>query len=369
MKKVFIIFSGYNQRAVVAFIRTLAAQKADFAVIAASKEDPIFDSAYSDRVLDVRRSRELAVDDVLRSIRKVKSKLNAGSCVISPSTEALNRFMISNRGILEKNGCEVPLVGKKLYEIISDKYLFTGVCGKNGITVPGEYRTPEEAKLPFVAKPKKYFSGNGGVYEPVLVFTAAQRDDFLRKYDPGHFYFQEYIEGKSIYLLYYFSKGGKVYKYSQENLVQQPGGKSIVAAISSAWHNGPESRKYERLFRKLGFHGLVMVEVRKRGNKFYMIEANPRFWGPSQLFVDAGADFFGVFLKDLGIRTEGVNFRGKAGVKYFWLGGMSGKKCVYYGERGRRVTENMRAWSAKDIYNRADTAGIFKKETKSGCRP
>jgi predicted ATP-grasp superfamily ATP-dependent carboligase len=364
MKKCFIIFSGYNQRAVFAFIRTLAAEKADFAVIAASKEDPIFDSAYADRVQDVRRSRELTTDNVLRSIRKIKNKMKAEACIIAPSTEALNRFLISNRVILEKNGCEVPLAGKKIYETISDKYIFSGVCGENGITVPGEYRTLEEAKLPFAAKPKKYFSDTGGVYDPVLVFTAAQKDDFLRKHDPGHFYYQEYIEGKSIYLLYYFSKSGKIYKYSQENLAQQPCGKSIVAAVSSAWHRNPESRKYERLFRKLGFYGLVMVEVRKRGNKFFMIEANPRFWGPSQLFVDAGANFFKTFLEDQGVIKSTDGFHGKAGIKYFWLGGMSGKKCVFYGERGRKVPKNMRDWTARDVYNREDTALIFKKETK-----
>ena len=32
-----------------------------------------------------------------------------------------------------------------------------------------------------------------------------------------------------------------------------------------------------------------------------MIEANPRFWGPSQLFVDAGFNLFESFLFDYNI--------------------------------------------------------------------
>jgi hypothetical protein len=36
-----------------------------------------------------------------------------------------------------------------------------------------------------------------------------------------------------------------------------------------------------------GFYGLVMIEVKEYDNQFYMIEANPRLWGPSQLILDA----------------------------------------------------------------------------------
>ena len=31
---------------------------------------------------------------------------------------------------------------------------------------------------------------------------------------------------------------------------------------------------------------VVMIEIRINKENYYMIEANPRFWGPSQLFVD-----------------------------------------------------------------------------------
>ena len=32
-----------------------------------------------------------------------------------------------------------------------------------------------------------------------------------------------------------------------------------------------------------------------------MIEANPRFWGPSQFYHDCGIEFFELFLKDYDI--------------------------------------------------------------------
>jgi hypothetical protein len=371
MKKGFIIFSGYNQRAVITFLRTLAREKIEFGIIASSTSDPIFDTAYAGRVFDIRRGPELTVKLVIESMKKVRKKIMADSCVIAPSTEALNRFLLENRGIIEKNGFDIPLVGKKLYGAISDKLAFTLLCRKNRIAVPGGYPALKAAKLPFAAKPKKYFSAGGKIYEPVLVLDKTERENFEKKYRASDFYFQEYVEGKSIYLLYYFSKDGRVYKYSQENLAQQPFGKSIIAAKSSAWHNTAESFKYERLFKKLGFTGLVMVEVRKRGNKFYMIEANPRFWGPSQLFVDAGINLFEPFIYDLGMKKEEPRFGRQKNARYFWYGGMkaarnTGKDCIFYGGRGKMLPGDISGWISKDIYNRADTAGIFKKETLTG---
>ena len=52
-----------------------------------------------------------------------------------------------------------------------------------------------------------------------------------------------------------------------------------------------------------------MVEVKHLSNKNYMIEANPRFWGPSQLFVDAGINLFEAFLVDNGLLNKRLTFR------------------------------------------------------------
>jgi predicted ATP-grasp superfamily ATP-dependent carboligase len=373
MKSVFIVFSGYNQRAVVAFLRTLSACKVDFAVVAASKDDTILASAYGKKVCDVRTDPGLSRAGFMKSLKKAKKAVKADRYVIAPSTEALNRFLIANKSFLEKNGCEVPLVDRALYETISDKYLFGRVCEKNGIAVPKEYSGAGRTRLPCVAKPKKYFSGKGLVYEPVIIYTREEMEMFLKSHKERYFYFQEFVGGESIYLLYYFSRDGFLYKYSQENLAQQPGGKSIIAARSSDWHNKKESDSYERLFKKLGFYGLVMVEIRKQGKRSFMIEANPRFWGPSQLFVDAGANFFEAFLHDLGISTDKPVFGGKPGVKYFWFGGMvqtlrSGKNCVCHGSAEKWPADGLPAWMSKDVYNRRDTDGIFKKETESGAK-
>ena len=68
-----------------------------------------------------------------------------------------------------------------------------------------------------------------------------------------------------------------------------------------------------------------MVEIKKQINVNYMIEANPRFWGPSQLFVDARMNFFEAFLHDFGFLPENpppFNFINAIHKKYFWFGGI-----------------------------------------------
>ena len=112
--------------------------------------------------------------------------------------------------------------------------------------------------------------------------------------------FYEYVKGRSYYLLFYFGKFGNIKKFSQENLAQQFEGKSIIAAISSTIHKENICTQYETLFKEINYHGFVMVELRKNHTGYYMIEANPRFWGPSQLLINCNTAFFEEFLYDYG---------------------------------------------------------------------
>ena len=119
---------------------------------------------------------------------------------------------------------------------------------------------------------------------------------FFSSNNLDQYYFQEYIAGSCYYLLYYFDKDGSYSVYSQENLIQQSNGGSMILSKSSDIHNQEISKAYASLFVKEKYHGLIMVELKKFKNKFYMIEANPRFWGPSQLIIDASMDLLDRFM-------------------------------------------------------------------------
>lgn len=151
--------------------------------------------------------------------------------------------------------------------------------------------------------------------------------------------------------------------------MQQPGGKSVIAGVSSDFHNDQESGKYEKLFRSIGFSGLVMVEIKKQDSLHYMIEANPRFWGPSQLFVDAGVNLFESFLFDNDIISLQPNFAvSPKEIRYFWLGGMAGlpdgSKVAYHSYSKEMFESEHNDWMAAEVYNREDTKDLFKQEIK-----
>ena len=66
--KMIVIFSGYNNRAVVSFIRTLEKNKINYVVIARDNKDPIFYTAYKDNVVLTRESQCLDLEHVAKYI-------------------------------------------------------------------------------------------------------------------------------------------------------------------------------------------------------------------------------------------------------------------------------------------------------------
>jgi predicted ATP-grasp superfamily ATP-dependent carboligase len=281
--------------------------------------------------------------------------------------------LLENRKKFEELGCIIPLVKKELYELISDKYSFGELCKKNEILVPEEVKLSGEIVFPIVAKPKKYFSiDKGESLFPIIIKNYMDYEMFYKKCNVEDFYYQKYIRGRSFYLLYYYNRNGEIYKFSQENLVQQPNGKSILAAISSDIHNSEESYKYEVMFKKLDYYGFAMIEIKQNKGKNYMIEANPRFWGPSQLFVDAGINFFEVFLNDYGIIESIPKFENiKDSTRYFWFGGLintikNNMNLTYYNISENSFLNYIHIWLKNDIYKRDDTIEIFRKEFLNG---
>jgi len=361
------IFSGYNQRAVIAFLRTLETHQVPYALIAKSPEDSIWDTVYAKKVLAVRSKKELDMCDLLDCLTTVKAQTGYNKCLIAPSTEALNRYLLEHRADFENQDCTIPLVDEPLYQQLSDKYSFCRMCEQHAISIPAETPIIDQLSLPFVAKPKTYFSTNLAVYSPQLIFTEADKQHFIYTYDSHEFYYQQYVTGASYYLLYYFDKQGRVFKFSQENLLQQPNGKSIVAASTSTVHTEPISLLYETMLRSVGFRGIIMIELKKQAQTYYMIEANPRFWGPSQLFLHANMNFFEAFLWDYGFIPNPPAFTHPVSSLYFWYGGIfeSGKEnMAIHAPLGEDMLNHPDNYLNYDVYKKDDTLTLFLKETQ-----
>lgn len=365
-----VVFSGYNQRAVIAFLRTLEKNTIEpYCIIASGQEDSILKTCYWKKVIYVRKIKRLDLDEVIHALKLAVDMSEKNSVLVAPSTEALNRFLLQYRDIFEQIGCIIPLVDKELYEQVSDKEKFYTLCMENGILVPLKYMKGSVFSKPLIAKPKKYLSACGEIFSPIFLLSEQEYISFMGKYNMDDFDFQEYLDGGiSIYLLFYFSHSGEVYFCPQKNLAQQPGGKSIIAACyDKSYGKTRIAGEYIKLFQKIGFFGLVMVEVRLVNGKYYMIEANPRFWGPSQLFCDMDYNFFEFMLKDYGFIGQICDVPKNEDAVYFWSGGVKTdilEDMDYFLQPGERevLKTNYPAFAVADIYKKEDTMDIYNIE-------
>lgn len=349
MKVKFVVFSGYNIRALIAFFRTLTRKHIEFDIIACTNEDFIFHTSYAKNVAYTRQSRELMIDEITLILQRIKAKSgDVEAYYILPSSEFLNRFLLRNREVIEELGFSIPLVEEDVYELLSDKRSFGELCEKNSIKIPEEIK-----QIPMVAKPKKYFSTDSRAIAPYLILNEEEYTQFKDKENEEDFFFQRYISGESIYLLCYFYKDGTVDTFSQRNLMQQTGGKSIIAAEYSNFWTTEEAEKYILMLKKLNYRGLIMIEIRKE-KFYYMIEANPRIWGPSQFLVDSEANLLESMLYDIGAIEKKPDVRGRhrSDAKYFWKDGIEEKFVLHCDEQ--EIKEKWSELEKYDIFARSD---------------
>ena len=365
-----LILSGYNNRGIIAFCRFCVQHDIAFYIIASGPDDSILLSGYKTNVIETRQSFELSLDIFTKYDKEFCRRNGFLEWLILPSTEFLNRFLLSNRETLEAEGFIIPLCSKSLYELLSDKLQFSEYCKTQHLTIPGEYDSIQSIRFPFVAKPKKYFSNQKEVSEKPIIVTNEIELEKLKKGNTEDFYFQEFIGGQSLYLLYYFSGDGNYSVFSQENLIQQYNGLSIIAARSAEWHRSAVGQDYAQLLLSLGYHGLIMIEVKFYKGQFYMIEANPRLWGPSQLILDAGMDLFDRFAADNHLISKMPAKTYTAGTRYFWQGGIiedqqKNVATAFHNYEKDLFFDDYAQWTRADIYLRPDTLSVALNELKS----
>jgi len=363
-----IIFSGFNERSVIALCRTLEACKVEFHIIAHSPNDVILDTIYASYVSSIRTKPMLDIDDLYNCIEVTRAGTNR-KFAIAPTSEALNLFLLDHRHRIEQSGDILPLVSKELYRMLSDKISFIDVCRQYSIPVPRELSSLDVHDLPIVAKPHRENTSDGRRCYPLLLYTEQDLEKFAGNIDNNLYFLQTYIRGPSYYLQYYFHSSGQVDRFSMRNLVQQPEGKSIIAAEPACLHLDKTYRIFEMLLQDLGFTGLVMIEIMFENDCFYMIEANPRMWGPAQLMIDAGSNLYVSLINDLfGFELPLDICEKSVNPLYFWWAGfwepqLKGKSMKWYCPPSF-FWEKYPEFFRSEIYNREDTRNIFLKEAK-----
>lgn len=368
-----LILSGYNLRGIIAFCRFCTKEDIPFYIVAANAKDPILLSAYKKNVISIRSDPSLSVEEFIEFRLMISKNHPSEKTLILPSTEYLNRFLLKKRIQLEKSNFIIPLCSEKLYHQISDKYSFGILCQAYEISIPNEISQPSEEDIPFVAKPKKYFDANNRVAGRPLLILNDKDFHQINQISSDEYYYQEFVEGESYYLLYYFDGNGNHSIYSQKNLIQQANGLSIIGAESSDFHHSDISQNYTNLFTETNFRGLVMIEVKVMADRVVMIEANPRIWGPSQLILDSGMDLFHRFAIDYDLlrsKQLPTDFNYKLNEKYFWSGGIvqdqsKNKSVVFHNFTINEFFQNFTNFNKKDIYCKKDSFRIYLNEYHS----
>jgi predicted ATP-grasp superfamily ATP-dependent carboligase len=365
----FLVFSGFNNRAVVAFCRAARRHGIPFHIISRHGDDPIKSTSYSEKIVWNRSNDELDESTVAKAVESARRRAGDVPLVYAPTTEYLNRFLLGHRDFCRDAELEIGMVQSELYEQISDKDVFYQLCKREGLPIPSQCDEARGVGFPCVAKPRRYFAVDGRVNPKPSILRSEL--DLHQSPSGAEFVFQEFINGPSYYLLFYFSRDGRVTSSSQKNLIQQPGGGSIVAATSSQLHQTEVAARYTKLFQKLGYRGFVMVELREKNGLYYMIEANPRMWGPLQLTVDAGTGILEAFAEDYGWEHLSVQPTEPAEAgRYFWRGGweqalQSGRECDFIDFSREEFERDLPLWLESDVWARPDSIAVYENELGS----
>lgn len=367
-----VVFSGYNMRAVFALLRRLSTLGVETLVIAASPADPILRSDWRYQVALTRESPSLD-PAVLRTLfERLQRTCPDRKFLVAPSTEALNRCLLRHADSVLPAEFTLPLVDGDTYARLSDKKAFHALCSASGLAVPPLIEAPTATDVPLVAKPVQYSTENQSpALKPILIKNAAAWEQFAAVQETGDYFYERFVDGSSYYLLFYFYEDGRPpLRYSQKNFAQQAEGGSILAAKSACLHESPDCDAYVELLNSLSFRGLVMIELRGEPGAFFMIEANPRMWGPSQLFVDAGVGLFDAMLEDYGVIDRApIRAADESNVAYFWDDGTSFNdeyidSLAFFDYSAKELRADYPHWDDANLFKRPDTMALYEDMTR-----
>ncbi|OQY16914.1 MAG: hypothetical protein B6I36_09655 [Desulfobacteraceae bacterium 4572_35.1] len=290
-----VIFADQNPRASIAALRSLCYHKIGVYVAIKSNSKLRFSFLNYTNFIDINkrllRYEECDEKSLVNTLYTFREQI--GQYILFPSGEKILRWVIAHKNELAQAGIILPTVNLESYEIISNKQSFINISQAHGLDVPSEF-----TELPTTFKEKFVIKAKTGIWDtesvltrPVLVQTPKALNKLREKnLNLDAHFIQEYINGPSFYYCALYDRGEKKISFTQQTIVQQPSGMSVVKAVPATL---PETvvRKIDLMMESLNWYGLMMIEVKEFNDKYYAIECNPRLWGPIQLVIDNGADF------------------------------------------------------------------------------
>ena len=350
-KRYSLIFSGYNQRSVLALCRYFTKYHIPFVLVSSGNDDTIYKTTYTEKIIMKRKDKELS----LKLFEMIVSIMNENvEFVYCPTSEYLNYFVLRNKDSLNNLRILTGMPDKKIYEKLTNKFtsqiFFSNLEGIHPISK----LFLENVSSPCVIKPYKNIILDKVLY-PILCNSKDELEREMNNVDLKIYFIEQYIEGQSYYLCGYLALDGSYSFYWQENLLQQENGKSIVFARSCS-NPGLSEKKIMNKLIEANYFGPFMIEFIESSKKFYFIEMNPRFWGPLQLGVDCGCSFLSLYTKDW-FNIKNTHEMKKETVYYSWYHGSKSVKLKIY-PAFKSVPDADAKISYHDVYNRSDSIDL-----------
>ena len=267
-------------------------------VLAAPESGPGFDAQLLDLLQRERFDYLLAASEpTLQRIALNRDRIGELTRVDLPPQESLN-LVLSKVGLLEfARNAHVPIPRTVTYS--------------RSMTAQDILRVLD---FPIVAK-----TFWGDIYDRVKYINNLQElTSYLADSSPAQtISFQEYVRGIGCGFFSFFERGKALLCQMYERIWEYPitGGPSVFAGTVDE----PVLRDLgRRLLEQLHWHGLAMVEFKKRGRDDYvLLEINPRPWGSLDLSLASGANFLRLALetdRPTAARSYVVN-----GTSFLWL--------------------------------------------------
>ena len=336
MKKILIPTEDGFYRSVLSICRSLGSQGHQIHILSSSNRFKLFQKVLKSKYCFHYDSCSNPMIKPHSFIEELKAyTVNNNIDIILPVIDSSASLLAYYKKSL---AAKVPLPDYKYFKKAIDKYQMVKIAQKVNVPTPKTYEfeglenfrkliNRKQISYPFVLKPKI----RGDHLEHIKIINNKKElvkysDKFekIGKLEPLYNYqrplLQEFLKG-TIYDCCTLSKNGKLLvALSQYRLrtLNSFGGAGAVNITSKT----PLIIKYSKiLLRELNFTGPAQIEwLKTEENKFYLMEVNPRFWGTTQLSIDAGINFPLLtinLLQDKSLNLENLTY--KTGIKKRWV--------------------------------------------------
>jgi len=185
------------------------------------------------------------------------------------------------------------------YQKLHNKENLLQIAYDFNIRVPRRYIDFEEAKVPFIGKPKEGSSANGVFY----FLSDHEKRKYVKK-SLKNYIFQEYVNGIGCGYSVYSVNGKIKIGYGHIRLAEYPitGGSSMYR---DSFYKQEMYDIAQRILNKIPWTGFAMFEFKLTlSGELVLIEVNPRIWGSINQGLQNGINYFEEILGKSNIRAQ-----------------------------------------------------------------